>query len=51
MKTLLVIVSLLALLAFAIYQMRIAFKTIKDSKINPPHDSNKNDTKNTDKGE
>ena len=37
MKTLLVIVSLLALLVFALYQVGVAFKTIKDSKINPSH--------------
>ena len=43
MKVLLIIASLLVLLLFAIYQMRIAFKNIQDSKINPPN-KDKDDT-------
>ena len=45
MKILLIGFLLLVLLLFALYQVRIALKNIKDSKINPPDDQDNSDEK------
>ena len=48
MKTILVLSLLFILLIFALYQVRVALKTIKDSKINPTEPQDKITDEDTD---